>query len=111
MGSHELRWSRVSHLHPFIPELMGRGYKDACWTIVSAARLFAEQVNHRFSEDLYILGDPKVSVVAFGSKKLNIYIIGDRMSKRGWHLNALQNPAALHMAFTVRSIHHSGNHG
>jgi hypothetical protein len=23
------------------------------------------------------------------------------MSKRGWHLNALQNPAALHMAFTV----------
>jgi len=69
---------------------------------VSAARLFAEQVNYRFSEDLYILGDPKVSVVAFGSKKLNIYIIGDRMSKRGWHLNALQNPAALHMAFTVR---------
>lgn len=24
------------------------------------------------------------------------------MSKRGWHLNALQNPPALHMAFTVR---------
>jgi sphinganine-1-phosphate aldolase len=95
-----LEQSKATFTH-FIRGLTDRGYKDACWTIVSAARLFAEQVNHRFSEDLYILGDPKVSVVAFGSKKLNIYIIGDRMSKRGWHLNALQNPAALHMAFTV----------
>ena len=52
---------------------------------------------------MYILGDPKVSVVAFGSKSksVNIYQVGDGMGKRGWHLNALSDPGALHMAFTV----------
>ena len=39
--------------------------------------------------------------MAFGSKNLNIYAVGDAMGKRGWHLNALSSPAALHMAFTV----------
>jgi len=108
MGSDELRRSRVSPVLAGAQiNLMCRGYKDACWTIVSAARLFAQEVRHRFSDDAYVLGDPKVSVVAFGSKTLNIYIIGDRMSKRGWHLNALQNPAALHMAFTVCRLCHT----
>ena len=40
-------------------------------------------------------------MVAFASKTLNIYAIGDGMSKKGWHLSALANPPALHMAFTV----------
>lgn len=81
-----------------------RGYEASCRQIVSAARHFASQLQLRFSEDLYVLGDPKVSVVAFASRdpaRLNIYAVGDGMSKRGWHLNALSGPAALHMAFTV----------
>jgi hypothetical protein len=45
-----------------------------------------------------------VSVVAFSSKTLNIYAVGDAMSKRGWHLSALANPPALHMAFTVSGL-------
>lgn len=32
---------------------------------------------------------------------LNILEVGDRMSKKGWHLNALQNPPGLHIACTV----------
>jgi sphinganine-1-phosphate aldolase len=42
-----------------------------------------------------------VSVVAFSSTTVNIYALGDLMSKKGWHLSALANPPALHMAFTV----------
>jgi hypothetical protein len=34
------------------------------------------------SEHLYVLGDPVASVVAFSSKTLDMYVIGDRMSKR-----------------------------
>lgn len=79
------------------------GYTESCKQIVGAARHFAEQLRVRFTDDLYILGDPQLSVVAFGSDTVNIYDVGDRMSKRGWHLNALSNPAALHMAFTVRN--------
>ena len=57
--------------------------------------------------DLYVLGDPKISVVAFASRnpaRLNIHAVGDAMGKKGWHLNGLANPAALHMAFTVSMI-------
>jgi sphinganine-1-phosphate aldolase len=50
---------------------------------------------------VHVIGDPKLSVVAFGSHTLNIYGVGDRMSKKGWHLNALSDPNGLHMAFTV----------
>ncbi|KAK4688526.1 sphinganine-1-phosphate aldolase, partial [Tremellales sp. Uapishka_1] len=77
------------------------GYTESCKTIISASRHFASSIRTRFPQDLYILGDPKVSVVAFGSKTLNIYAVGDKMSSRGWHLNALKDPAALHLACTL----------
>ena len=80
---------------------MYRGYAESCLEIVSEARRFSAALMSRFSNDLYILGDPKISVVAFGSRTVDPYVLGDRMSKKGWHLNALASPPALHMAFTV----------
>jgi glutamate/tyrosine decarboxylase-like PLP-dependent enzyme len=79
------------------------GYTETCRKIVSASRHFATSLRTRFPDDIRVLGDPLISVVAFTTKSddLNIYAVGDRMGKKGWHLNALANPAALHMAFTV----------
>nr|XP_031859585.1 uncharacterized protein CI109_005047 [Kwoniella shandongensis]KAA5526657.1 hypothetical protein CI109_005047 [Kwoniella shandongensis] len=78
------------------------GYTESCRNIVSAARHFASELKSRsiFTENLYILGDPKASVVAFSSKTLNIYAVGDEMGKKGWHLSALGAGGGLHMAFT-----------
>ncbi len=53
------------------------------------------------STELTILGSPLVSVLAFRARSLNIYDIADGMSAKGWHLNALQNPPALHVAVTL----------
>jgi sphinganine-1-phosphate aldolase len=50
------------------------------------------------------MGNPITSVVAFSSKTLNIYDVGDRMSNRGWELNGLQKPPALHIACTMLTI-------
>lgn len=50
------------------------------------------------------MGNPITSVIAFSSKSLNIYEVGDRMGKRGWELNALQKPAALHIACTMLTV-------
>ncbi|KAF9439009.1 hypothetical protein BGZ76_001461 [Entomortierella beljakovae] len=52
---------------------------------------------------LYVYGDPKTSVVAFNSNKYNIYDISDAMSKRGWHLSALQSPPGVHFTSTIPS--------
>jgi len=80
-----------------------QGYIDSCREIVGAARSIAAGIAKDFPE-LYLLGKPLVSVVAFGSKTMSMYEIGDKMSKKGWHLNALQNPPALHIACTRLTV-------
>ncbi|KAM9937385.1 hypothetical protein OXX80_003115 [Metschnikowia pulcherrima] len=86
-----------------------QGYTQSCIDIVTVTN----KVRHVLETDptlvphLEVLGDPIASVVAFKtrqSSKLNIYQIGDAMSKKGWHLASLQNPAALHFAFTLPSV-------
>ncbi|KAL2891357.1 Sphingosine-1-phosphate lyase [Ceratocystis lukuohia] len=79
------------------------GYLDACRKIVSTTRNIrtAIETQPSLSSELAIIGDPKISVVAFRARTLNTYDISDAMSAKGWHLNALQNPAAIHVAVTM----------
>ena len=82
-----------------------RGYLDSCRSIVLAARTIANAITETIPE-LYVLGDPPASVVAFGSKHPNVNVleVGDAMSLRGWHLNGLSDPPAVHIACTVRLL-------
>ena len=54
--------------------------------------------------ELYVLGEPKVMVVCFGSKQLNIFQIGEFMTQKGWNLNSLQHPVSIHICVTVRHV-------
>ncbi len=47
--------------------------------------------------DIEVQGSPDMSVLALGSRTLDIYSIGDEMSVRGWHLDRQQNPPGLHL--------------
>ena len=80
------------------------GYIAACHGIVGAAKKIERGIRENLSPDLHIMGNPITSVVAFSSKTLNIYEVGDRMSNRGWELNGLQKPPALHIACTMLTI-------
>ncbi|RJE21550.1 Sphingosine-1-phosphate lyase [Aspergillus sclerotialis] len=81
------------------------GYINSCSEIVGAAKKFESSIKQHsvLSQNLEVIGKPMVSVVAFASKNAGIdtYDIADELSGKGWHLNALQNPAAIHVAFTV----------
>lgn len=79
------------------------GYIKACSEIVGATKKIQESIasNPALNSDLEILGHPLVSVVAFTSKTLDIYDIADAMSGKGWHLNSLQDPPAIHVAVTL----------
>lgn len=79
-----------------------RGYVASCRDIVGAAKSIESRIKSEIPE-LYILGKPPASVVAFGSRRPNVSVleVGDRMSKKGWHLNAIQGPSAVHIACTV----------
>jgi len=81
------------------------GYQRSAKNIITATRKIIQGIKTEIPE-LYILGNPPVSVIAFGAKEgtgVNILKVGDTMGKKGWHLNALQKPAAVHIAVTVRT--------
>ncbi|OJJ89122.1 sphinganine-1-phosphate aldolase DPL1 [Aspergillus glaucus CBS 516.65] len=81
------------------------GYIKSCLDIVGAAKKFETTIKEHpvLSQNIEVVGDPMVSVVAFQSKNggVDIYDVADDLSSKGWHLNALQTPAAIHVAFTV----------
>ncbi|MHA1803831.1 MAG: pyridoxal phosphate-dependent decarboxylase family protein [Promethearchaeota archaeon] len=55
-------------------------------------------------DSLYILGEPVMSVFSFTSDEFNIFQLGDFLDSKGWHLDRLQYPPALHM---IVNPHHS----
>lgn len=53
-------------------------------------------------EEIYIIGQPDVSVIAVGSKVFDIYRLSSALNERGWNLNVLQFPSGFHMCITVQ---------
>ncbi|GES63919.1 sphingosine-1-phosphate lyase [Aspergillus terreus] len=79
------------------------GYLQACTQIVGTAKEIATAIgtNPLLASELFVLGNPLVSVVAFGARHLDVYRIADGMLNKGWHLNAMQDPPAIHVAVTM----------
>lgn len=75
------------------------GYMEAARRILETAAVIKKGIDE--IPELYVLGDP-LFVVAFASDSLDIYAVSDVMGKKGWSLNGLQNPPALHLAVTLR---------
>jgi glutamate/tyrosine decarboxylase-like PLP-dependent enzyme len=46
---------------------------------------------------LRVLGEPVMSVLAFGSDSLDVFAVGDAMDAKGWHLDRQKGPDALHL--------------
>jgi glutamate/tyrosine decarboxylase-like PLP-dependent enzyme len=57
---------------------------------------------------LKVISKPVMSVFSFTSDRHDIYLIGDELSKRGWNLDKLQFPSALHMTVSYDNTGHSG---
>ncbi|PPQ90627.1 hypothetical protein CVT25_006610 [Psilocybe cyanescens] len=85
-----------------VMQYMGtEGYLASCRDIVIATRTIADAITDDIPE-LYVLGNPPASVVAFGSRNPTVdpLEVGDGMRKRGWHLNGLSSPKSVHIACT-----------
>ncbi|WFD00809.1 sphinganine-1-phosphate aldolase [Malassezia yamatoensis] len=81
------------------------GYTNSCREIVGAAKQIEQRIREEIPE-LTILGNPLVSLFAIGSAGvINIYDVGDQMSQRGWHLNAIGGDIpAIHLACTRLTV-------
>jgi glutamate/tyrosine decarboxylase-like PLP-dependent enzyme len=75
------------------------GYLDAVRQILTTAdRIKAGLAD---VDDVRVFGDP-LFVIAFDTPGLDVYRVNDAMTARGWALNPLHRPAAVHLCVTLR---------
>jgi glutamate/tyrosine decarboxylase-like PLP-dependent enzyme len=88
-------WAIMKHL--------GReGYREIAGEVMRTSIRIRQGIS--VFKGLEILGDPQMSVLAFTSKSGNIFNIGDALQRRGWQLDRLQFPDALHLTVTQLNI-------
>jgi glutamate/tyrosine decarboxylase-like PLP-dependent enzyme len=76
------------------------GYTEAARRILRAGARIRDGV--AAIPGLRVLGDP-LWVIAFAAEDgLDVYQVMENMGHRGWSLNGLQRPAAVHIAVTLR---------
>jgi sphinganine-1-phosphate aldolase len=79
------------------------GYVNSTRKIVECTRRIIRGI--QAIPGLHVLGQPIMSVVAFSADPpMNVHAIADAMSRRGWHLNSLQHPDAVHIACTMLTV-------
>ncbi len=78
-----------------------QGYLEATRQIMQTALTIRKGIEQ--IPELRLMGEP-LFLIAFtsASEKVNIYQVLDQMAQHGWRLNALQRPAGLHLAVTIR---------
>jgi len=74
-----------------------RGYLEVAKGIFETAATIRKGIDE--IPELEVIGQPTF-LVAFRSPDLNIYHVNDHLITKGWRLNALQLPAALHFCVT-----------
>lgn len=75
------------------------GYLKATKAILEAAAKIKAGIGE--IDGLRVLGDP-LFCVAFASDDFDIYRVMDAMTERGWSLNGLHHPPAVHICTTLR---------
>lgn len=79
---------------------MGRdGYLGATRKILETAAEIRRGIEA--TDGLFVMGDP-LWVIAFGAEGFDVYRVLDAMTKRGWNLNGLHMPPAVHLCVTLR---------
>ncbi|KAK3035869.1 hypothetical protein RJ639_033006 [Escallonia herrerae] len=78
------------------------GYLENTREIMEASKKLQKEVKE--IPELFIVGRPDMTIVAFGSHVLDIFEVNDIMSSKGWHLNALQRPNSIHICVTLQHV-------
>ncbi|OIT01629.1 PREDICTED: sphingosine-1-phosphate lyase isoform X1 [Nicotiana attenuata] len=78
------------------------GYLENTREIMEASKSIQKGIQD--IPELFIIGRPDMSIIAFGSDVVDIFEVNDVMSSKGWHLNALQRPNSVHICVTLQHV-------
>ena len=87
-GAIAAAWAAMKHLGV-------NEYLNLAKIVMDASKKLIEGIDQ--IPELYIIGKPVMSVFSFASDKFDVYHLGDLLDKKGWHLDRIQFPNALHM--------------
>jgi glutamate/tyrosine decarboxylase-like PLP-dependent enzyme len=93
-GAIAAAWAVMNHLGE-------EGYLSLAKAAMETAQKIKKGIEQ--IEELYIIGSPCATLLAFASQKLDIYAVGDELSQKGWHIDRQQFPPSLHL--TVNFVH------
>jgi len=86
---------------------MGKnGFSEAAVEIGTMAKTIKNAIIQ--NPELQLVGDSNTMVIAFTSDAPNIFNIKSAMHKRGWNLNPLQKPNAIHICITYNQARNNG---
>jgi len=74
------------------------GYEQNYYNIIKLKNIIVYEINN--IPELYVYGNPISSIVAIGSKQININILSDELKKKNWGINVIQNPSGFHFCIT-----------
>ena len=92
--------ARVAEIYATLSSIGFQKYSSIARDIIDLRRRIQTRVTGLNTEDIYIFGDPKWSVLGFRSNTLNVHLIADELDKLGWKLNLLQKPDGFHICLT-----------
>jgi glutamate/tyrosine decarboxylase-like PLP-dependent enzyme len=87
-GSFAAAWAIMKHLGQ-------EGYMHIAERIMKTTGKLIDGINS--IPNLYVLGKPDMSVLAFAARGFDIYLLADAMEARGWHMDRQMRPACLHL--------------
>jgi len=77
-----------------------RGYTEAAQRILATGARLRDGI--AAIPGLRVLGDPLWVIAFAASDGVDVYQVMENMGRKGWSLNGLQRPAAVHIAVTLR---------
>ncbi|MCA9858566.1 MAG: aspartate aminotransferase family protein [Thermomicrobiales bacterium] len=111
MGFHFADWPGGSYRTPTLTGTRPGGAIAAAWAVMNylgedgyldRTKQTMDFVEHLLEEiesipDLYVVGEPDMSLVAYGSHTLDMVAIGDAMQDRGWFVYMERIPPSIHL--------------
>lgn len=74
------------------------GYQENYEKIIKIKDYFLSRLQE--IKELYVFGEPKLSVVAVGSELFDINLLSSKLKDKKWNLNMIQKPKGFHICLT-----------
>lgn len=119
------RWLGYTMINPTVQSTKSGGPLAAAWAVLNYVGdgqylafaekqlLAVEAIKKGIASipELYLLAEPDMTLLSFGSDKVNVFHIIDEMNRKGWYIQPSLSfdgvPANIHLSVTLSNVDHT----